>query len=228
MTVRSSRHGPLISDVFKPAADALPQDFALAFAWTALRDDDRVDAGGRQACDRPQLERIPGGGARFRFAAAEHGVCGHRRQHRLRRARPSADTQARERSQGPGARAGLGCEIRLGRLHSVRRPAAQLQSRRRQHRHGQQEDRARRLSVLPHQRMGSALSRQAHPAAARCDAQAYAAELRADSGRYGVAAGARNPAAAAQDQDRRSRSATGTCASWAGGTRTCRSRARSR
>ena len=41
LTVRTSRHGPLISDVFKPAADALPQDFALAFAWTALRDDDR-------------------------------------------------------------------------------------------------------------------------------------------------------------------------------------------
>jgi len=41
LTVRASRHGPLISDVFKPAADALPQNFALAFAWTALRDDDR-------------------------------------------------------------------------------------------------------------------------------------------------------------------------------------------
>ncbi len=41
LTVRTSRHGPLISDVFKPAADALPQNFALAFAWTALRDDDR-------------------------------------------------------------------------------------------------------------------------------------------------------------------------------------------
>ncbi len=40
LTVRSSRHGPLISDVFKPAAEALPQNFALAFAWTALREDD--------------------------------------------------------------------------------------------------------------------------------------------------------------------------------------------
>ena len=40
LTVRASRHGPLISDVFKPAADAVPQDFALAFAWTALREDD--------------------------------------------------------------------------------------------------------------------------------------------------------------------------------------------
>ncbi len=40
LTVRASRHGPLISDVFKPAAEALPQNFALAFAWTALREDD--------------------------------------------------------------------------------------------------------------------------------------------------------------------------------------------
>ena len=40
LTVRASRHGPLISDVFKPAADALPQNYALAFAWTALREDD--------------------------------------------------------------------------------------------------------------------------------------------------------------------------------------------
>ncbi|MBE0615974.1 MAG: penicillin acylase family protein [Burkholderiales bacterium] len=40
ITVRSSRHGPLISDVFKPAADALPQQFALAFSWTTLREDD--------------------------------------------------------------------------------------------------------------------------------------------------------------------------------------------
>jgi penicillin amidase len=40
LRVRASRHGPLISDVFKPAAGALPQNYALAFAWTALREDD--------------------------------------------------------------------------------------------------------------------------------------------------------------------------------------------
>ncbi len=40
LTVRASRHGPLISDVFKPAAAALPQNFALAFAWTTLREDE--------------------------------------------------------------------------------------------------------------------------------------------------------------------------------------------
>jgi penicillin amidase len=40
LTIRESRHGPLISDVFKPAAEALPQGYALALAWTALREDD--------------------------------------------------------------------------------------------------------------------------------------------------------------------------------------------
>ena len=40
LTVRESRHGPLISDAFKPAAEALPQGYALALAWTALREDD--------------------------------------------------------------------------------------------------------------------------------------------------------------------------------------------
>ena len=53
ITVRSSRHGPLISDVFKPAADALPKNFALAFAWTALRDDDvTMQAAGKLATAR--------------------------------------------------------------------------------------------------------------------------------------------------------------------------------
>jgi penicillin G amidase len=53
LTVRASRHGPLISDVFKPAAEALPQHFGLAFAWTALREDDRsMQAGGKLATAR--------------------------------------------------------------------------------------------------------------------------------------------------------------------------------
>ena len=41
LTLRESRHGPLISDAFKPAAESLPQGYALALAWTALREDDQ-------------------------------------------------------------------------------------------------------------------------------------------------------------------------------------------
>ncbi len=50
LTVRESRHGPLISDVFMPAAQALPQGYALALAWTALREDDlSIQAAGKFA-----------------------------------------------------------------------------------------------------------------------------------------------------------------------------------
>jgi penicillin amidase len=38
--VRVSRHGPVISDVFASALDAMPRGHALAFAWTALAEDD--------------------------------------------------------------------------------------------------------------------------------------------------------------------------------------------
>ncbi|MGE0876512.1 MAG: penicillin acylase family protein [Burkholderiales bacterium] len=40
LQVRATRHGPVISDVFKPALDAAPRGYVLAFQWTALRDDD--------------------------------------------------------------------------------------------------------------------------------------------------------------------------------------------
>ena len=40
MTVRVSRHGPVISDVSRQALDAVPRGYALAMAWTALADDD--------------------------------------------------------------------------------------------------------------------------------------------------------------------------------------------
>lgn len=40
LQVRLTRHGPLISDVLKPALDAAPRGYALAFQWTVLRDDD--------------------------------------------------------------------------------------------------------------------------------------------------------------------------------------------
>jgi penicillin amidase len=40
LTVRESRHGPIISDVLQPAQDALPRGYVMAFAWTALAPDD--------------------------------------------------------------------------------------------------------------------------------------------------------------------------------------------
>jgi penicillin amidase len=44
LTVRSTRHGPVISDVAPRAQDAAAPETALALAWTALRGDDRTAA----------------------------------------------------------------------------------------------------------------------------------------------------------------------------------------
>jgi len=40
LSVRVSRHGPVISDVLPQALEAVPRGHALAFAWTALAEDD--------------------------------------------------------------------------------------------------------------------------------------------------------------------------------------------
>ena len=40
LTVRISRHGPVLSDVSRTALEAAPRGYALALAWTALADDD--------------------------------------------------------------------------------------------------------------------------------------------------------------------------------------------
>ncbi len=39
-TARVGRHGPIISDVLTSARESTPKGYVLAFAWTALRDDD--------------------------------------------------------------------------------------------------------------------------------------------------------------------------------------------
>jgi penicillin G amidase len=45
ITVRESRHGPVISDVVASAAKAAPGGHVLAFSWTALRADDLTSQG---------------------------------------------------------------------------------------------------------------------------------------------------------------------------------------
>lgn len=42
LRVRISRHGPIISDVMRPAQELTPRGYVLAFAWTALAPDDRT------------------------------------------------------------------------------------------------------------------------------------------------------------------------------------------
>jgi len=42
LRVRVSRHGPVISDVLRAAQDEAPRGHVIAFAWTALAEDDRT------------------------------------------------------------------------------------------------------------------------------------------------------------------------------------------
>ncbi|MGH8706021.1 MAG: penicillin acylase family protein, partial [Burkholderiales bacterium] len=42
LAVRISRHGPVISDVLRPAQELAPRGHVIAFGWTALAEDDRT------------------------------------------------------------------------------------------------------------------------------------------------------------------------------------------
>jgi len=42
LTIRVTRHGPVISDVSRSMANAVPRGHVLAFSWTALAEDDRT------------------------------------------------------------------------------------------------------------------------------------------------------------------------------------------
>ncbi len=46
LNVRETRHGPVISDIYSPAASLMPEKTVLSFAWTALRDDDKTPQAG--------------------------------------------------------------------------------------------------------------------------------------------------------------------------------------
>jgi penicillin G amidase len=60
LTVRSTRHGPVISDVMRRAGDAIPTGHVLALAWTALAEDDQTAEAGvimSEAQDWPTFRR---------------------------------------------------------------------------------------------------------------------------------------------------------------------------
>ena len=88
------------------------------------------------------LQRLP-------CAAAEHDLRRRRGQHRLRRRRTRAAAQARERPEGPGARAGLGRTLRLGGLPPLRR-SCRARSTRRAARSSPPTTRSRRRAIAHH------------------------------------------------------------------------------
>ena len=108
LTVRSTVHGPILSDVV-PAIDeagdrsvvrGAPQTnrYAVSLAWTALTPGTRLTRSSRST-RRDGLGRLPRGGRRVLRAVAEPRLRRHGRPHRLPGARPIPV----RRSATPGA-----------------------------------------------------------------------------------------------------------------------------
>ena len=84
--VRSTRHGPLISDL--DPERYLHRRFALA--WTGFMPDDRSPEAFLKMNHAKNAADVQARAARLPYAAAERGVRRHRGQYRLRRRRPRA------------------------------------------------------------------------------------------------------------------------------------------
>lgn len=98
ITVRQTRHGPVISDVLGDRADGL----ILALAATALDAED-VTAQAFYNMHRPGLAGLRRSSARFRDPATERRLCRQGWQHRVLRSRPGTGAEGRRR-HGPGPR----------------------------------------------------------------------------------------------------------------------------
>ena len=137
ITVRSTRHGPLLSDVSaelssvganaEVPADAPPREngYGVALAWTALTPRPTADAI-FDARPGVELAGVPRGGPELRRTQPEPRVRRHRRQHRLPGAGSDPDPPGRSHGRLPGG--GLAAAERLERpLRAVRRAADGLQ-----------------------------------------------------------------------------------------------------
>ncbi len=165
ITVRSTEHGPLLSDV----AD-LDEDFerygqvGVGRAGTGAVARPRRRLRGRAAVDRARpgphrrrgaaaqpgggLGGLPGGRPAVRVPLAEHDLRRHQGHDRL--PGPGPDPGARHRRR-PLAGARLGPRVHLGVVHPVRGAAQRHRPRRRLHRDRQRRgDRHPHVPVLPH------------------------------------------------------------------------------
>ena len=114
LTVRETRHGPVISDLALQRAKA---GTVLALQTTWLGPDDRTPQALRGDRPRQELDRVSRRAETVRRAAAEHGVCRYRRRYRLYRAGAHPDPRL---GRWLAAAAGLERRARLDRLHPVR------------------------------------------------------------------------------------------------------------
>lgn len=178
ITVRSTRHGPIMSDVLPALDDAgerspVPpvegqatagqQDFAVSMAWTGLQPAKTADAifALNVAQDFTEFRQAA---KALRGPRAEPHLRRRRRPHRLPGAGPGAG--AGLGLQGCAARllagAGLGRDLRLAGVRAVRLHAVRARPRRGLHRH-RQPGRDGEPDTLPHDRVGLRLPLAAHP-----------------------------------------------------------------
>ena len=201
MTVRESRHGPVISDaglVDDLLGNKSRTAYAFAMRWTALDPD--IDSVGVALALQPRHRRgvVHRGGQGLGGADAEHGggrqvpaaSAGSRRA-ACRCARPSNDLKGYVPAPGWDARYDWAGWLGADALPHRARSRARLD------RHRQPARGRGRLSALPDQRVGAAVPSAAHRAAAECQAQTLDRRPRGDAGRREVAGGARDAAVAA-------------------------------
>ncbi len=126
LMVRTTRHGPVISDVSASAGAATPKGYALAFQWTALQDDDMTVEAGPMIALAGNWKEFLEGVKRFHSPqqnivyADVDGNIGFIAAGRVR-------SRARQRPDGNGPGTRLGGALRLAGLHSVRGTAAGIQ-----------------------------------------------------------------------------------------------------
>jgi penicillin amidase len=137
LTIRTTRHGPVISDLGGPTA---PNGHVLALQATFLAEDDITP---QAIWDVSHARDWPGFNKaleNFTAPAAEHGLCRRRRHDRLHRAGAHSDPRQGRRL---AADAGLDRRVRLDRLHSLRRAAPRRQPGGGPFRQRQQQDHSR-------------------------------------------------------------------------------------
>ena len=173
ITVRSTRHGPLLSDVSAELSSVganAEVGCGRAAAGERVRRRPGVDGAHAAADGRRdlrvqrglELDGVPRGGLEVRRTQPEPRVRRHRRQHRLPGTRRHPHPQGQPQRRLPGGRVAAG--ERLDRpLRAVRPAAERAQPARGLPRHGQPGRHRTGLPVLPQRLPGPRLPQPAHP-----------------------------------------------------------------
>ena len=119
LRLRETRHGAVIDDFIRRADDLTPQGHVLALQADRARHVGYLGRGLHAARARPELGRVPRGGAQDRLADAEHRLCRHRRE---------TSAWWRRRACRSAARATARCRCRAGRRNTTGRASCRSTS----------------------------------------------------------------------------------------------------